>query len=122
MLYNNLLQKILNAYKKIDYRPNPRVYFDFDRKECNPLVAIVIAQFGLESFLKQDRFFNEVEAHRKVKKMFDWIWVEGFNDAFNVNEVKKSWNQYPVHAAGYKVGVEIRSQLRKIYYQKPNPS
>jgi hypothetical protein len=120
-LYNNLVQKILASYKKIDFRPNPQVYFNVERKECNPLVALVLAQHGIEPFLSMGKFFNDSSAHRKITKMFDWVWVEGFNDGFNMNEVKKTWETYPLHAAGHKVGTEVRRQLRAIYFRKPNP-
>ena len=120
-LYPALVNRILAAYKQIGYRPNPRVYFDLDRKECNPLVALVIAKHGIESFLSMGRFFNNQLAHKHITKMFYWVWVEGFNDGFNLYDVKKRWETQTQHAAGLKVGKEVRRQLREIYYRKPNP-
>lgn len=120
-LYQTLVKKILAAYKKINYRPNPRVYFDLDSKECEPLVALVVAEHGIESFLSMGKFFNERLAHKKIIKMFYWTWVEGFNDGFNLYDVKKIWAKDTQYAAGLKVGKEVRRQLREIYYRKPNP-
>lgn len=119
--YDDLINQILAAYKKLDYRPNPRVHFDLERKECNPLVALVLAQDGIEPFLSMGRFFDAGLVHKKITAVFDWTWVEGFNDAFNMKEVSKSWDQNPLHAVGYKIGTEIRAQLREIYFRKPNP-
>lgn len=80
-----------------------------------------MAQYGIESFMSMGRFFNDSLSHRKITQMFDWVWVEGFNDGFDLNEVKKTWETYPQHAAGLKVGMEVRRQLREIYYKKPSP-
>jgi hypothetical protein len=113
------MKKIVGAYTKIDFRPNPKVHFDIDRRECSPLVALVIAEFGLNEFLVMGRFFNSAMSHKKIVEKFSWRWVQGFNTGFSKYEFKKSWKQDTMIVAGHRVGVEIRRQLREIYY-KPN--
>ena len=62
-----------------------------------------------------------LKARRFVHKMFEFPWVEGFDDGFNLQEISSSWEHYSLHKAGYKVGLEIRQQLKEIYFKKVGP-
>jgi hypothetical protein len=116
--YSGLVNKILQAYKNLDFRPNPKIYFDEKKKECNPLVALAIDEFGIEMFMSMGKFFNYSSVYRVITRKFDTFWVAGFNDAFDNNEAKK-WST--AYDAGYKVGKEVRRQLKEVYFKKPNP-
>jgi hypothetical protein len=96
--YATLVNCILKAYKKIDYRPNPKVYFHLESKECNPLVALVLAKHGVETFIGLANIFNTTAVYKEIKKMFDWVWVEGFDDAFDNREIKSNWKSNALHA------------------------
>ena len=120
MKYIKFLDKILNSYKKIGYRPQPKVFINTEEKMCSPLVAIAIAE-------SNDNFnYNIHPIYRWIVKYFkgNWVWVEGFFDAFDRKEPthwKDSPSQHQNYLLGKKVGTEIRNQLKEIYYKKPNP-
>lgn len=118
-MYERFFNKILNSYKKIGFRPQPKCFLCEEEGMCAPLIAIALAN-GVSSD-------NRSALTRWVRNYLkgNWIWIEGFNDAFNLNEVtywKDSPLQYPHYLAGKKVGMEIRKMLKEVYYKKENPA
>lgn len=125
-MYTKFFDKILNSYKKIGFRPQPKVFLCAKEKMCSPLVAIALAENGENSFKLTSGSYNSSALHRWITKYLkgNWIWVEGFHDAFNLNEPaywKNNTLQYTHYIYGQKVGIEIRNKLKEIYYKKPNP-
>lgn len=117
--------KILTSYKKIGFRPQPKCFICEEENMCSPLVAIVLAECDIKPEFNGS--YNKSALHRWIVKYFkgNWIWVEGFNDAFNLIEVahwKNSPLQYVHYINGKKVGMEIRKMLKEVYYKKENPS
>jgi hypothetical protein len=84
------------------------------------LLALLFAEQGIEPFLCENKQLS-LKARRSTHKMFDFPWVEGFDDGFNLREIDSGWKSYSLHKAGYKVGIEIHQQLKEIYYKKVGP-
>lgn len=123
-MYDHFIDQIVQAYKTTGFRPQPKVWIDKERKECSPLVALALHNAGHEPFMSfAGKFYNDLALRRWVIDVYchkNWLWVQGFTDAFNLT-ILPEWKDNESYHSGHVVGIEVRKRLKEIYYKKKKP-
>lgn len=119
-MYNSFLRKIVQAYLKHGFRPQPHVWMDHKRKFCHPLVILAIDKFGHEPFLSLGEGYDDYTLRRYIidsifKK--NSLWTYGFVHAYDKHK-PNTWKDNESYISGYIVGHKIRQELKTIFYKK----